>query len=173
MWQVVHPVIDHKVRGLCRCPYPGHERTKFNSGGCPNFGKVDRCPPRAPVYEETCDLTKPVYAIWTTFDLAAHVEKMRDKHKKWTWRQLVNCLYWQPTARANLRRETERFLQEHPGYQVETTPEAMGVNVFETMASIGETLERRPETVTYQVALGALPLVPVQASPQLQMFRYR
>lgn len=67
------------------------------------------------------------------------------------------CLYWQPTARKQLRAEIARFkFMEQPRYKVVTCPEACGVNVTATMAFIGHVLEWPPTTVTYQVALAGV-----------------
>ena len=144
----VDPVLDYSVRGLCTRRYPNHPR------GCPNFGKRPTCPPQAPLLENVFDLSQPVYAVWNVFDLASHVDRMREKHPDWTWRQLVNCLYWQGGARKVLRRRVEDFMGGlRAGHCPLYCPEACGVNVTETMKSIGEILEWPPKTKTYQVAL--------------------
>ncbi|MHB9005128.1 MAG: hypothetical protein ACYC6C_13935, partial [Coriobacteriia bacterium] len=84
---------------------------------------------------------------------------MRAKHPDWTERQLLNCLYWQGTARKHLKREIAAF-HEHmmftaPGLRcvVLTTPEACGVNVTETMRAAGIELEWPARTLAYQVAI--------------------
>ncbi len=151
-WRQVEPVIDGSVRALCCEPYPNHPR------GCPNYGNRATCPPEAPLVSDVLDSYKPVWAIWNIFDLAGHVERMRARHPGWTWRQLVCCLYWQPKARKALRGEIAMFMAERlgdgaSGLRVIACPEACGVNVFATMARVGETLERIPKTVTYQVAV--------------------
>jgi len=149
MWAEVEPAMNLSVRDLCWRPYPGHPH------GCPNYGRRPTCPPQAPIFWSVLDRRAPVWAIWTTFDLGAHVERMRARHPGWSWRQLVNCLYWQGGARAALRRECERFLQRVPTADwIVWTPEACGIDVTATMARVGEVLEWPPRTVTYQVALG-------------------
>lgn len=110
MYDQVTPVVDLSLLGLCRRAYHGHPK------GCPNWDKKGDCPPRTRPLGEVIDLNQPVYAIWNVFDLQAHVEKMSDRHPEWSWRQLVNCLYWQGTARKHLRQETRRFESEHPGH---------------------------------------------------------
>ena len=152
-FNVVEPVIDPRVRGLCTKPYEGHPK------GCPNFGRCDRCPPHAPTIENMIDLSRPVFVVWNAFPLGEHIEKMRVKHPDWTERQLLNCLYWQGTARKQLKQKIEDFrwytLIRNPGFRyiVLTTPEACGVNVTETMASVGEALQWPARTVAYQVAI--------------------
>jgi hypothetical protein len=153
-------VVDPKVRSLCARPYPGHPK------GCPNVGQRDTCPPRARLLQELLDLDRPVYAVWSSFDLGVHIERMRLAHPVWSDRQLVNCLYWQAGARKVLRGEIDAFLREHPelarpGLTVSgcvlTCPEACGVNVTATMATLGVELQWPPKTITYQVALAGFP----------------
>lgn len=148
----VEPVVAPGVRGLCRKPYHGHPR------GCPNWGRRATCPPAAPLLPEVLDLAGPVYCIWNAFDLGSHVARMRKRHPEWSERQLKCCLYWQGTARAALRRKIEAFLAEHPGLVALTCPEACGVDVTATMASLGIELEWPPVSVAYQVALVGTPV---------------
>lgn len=148
---MIQPVVNLSVRGLCRKPYPGHPK------GCPNWNKRPACPPQAPLLESVLDLTKPVYCAYNAFDLGAHVSRMQRRHPHWSDRQLRCCLYWQGTARAALRGKVQAFLEEHPGCIVLYCPEACGVNVTATMASIGIDLEWPPVTVAYQVALLGTP----------------
>jgi predicted metal-binding protein len=145
----VNPVIDYSVRELCTKPYPDHE------AGCPNYGKKKGCPPEAPMYDEVYNIEKPVFVIANQFDFKGHVEKMRQKHPEWSKRQLECCLYWQNTARAQLTEGVNEFLKTHPEYLngVELCPEAMGVNITETMAKAGIQLEWPPVNKVFKVAL--------------------
>ena len=83
---------------------------------------------------------------------------MRAKHPDWSERQLACCLYWQGTARKQLRELTDKFIEIHPECIIIPVPEAMGVNVTATMKSIGHELEWPPRTVAYQVALAGFEL---------------
>lgn len=139
--------IDYNVRNLCTHPYCDHP------SGCPNYGKRGSCPPHAPHVEKIFDLSKPVYVIWNVFDFKAHLAKMERLHPDWSDRQKRCCLYWQGSARKVLRWEIEAFQAAHPGLYVTTCPEAMGVNVTETMWSIGQMLQWPPSTKAYQVAI--------------------
>jgi predicted metal-binding protein len=143
----VDPQIDYQVRGLCVKPYPLHPK------GCPNVGKCDRCPPKAPLFHEAFDLTQPVYAVVNEFDLAAHVERMKAANPQWTDRQLYCVLYWQGTARKQLKAKIEAALSSFHGYEATWCPEGMGVNVTETLAAIGIELEWPPKRIVRQVAL--------------------
>lgn len=148
----VVPVIDHTVRKLCTRPYHGHPK------GCPNFNKKPGCPPAALNFDLVYDLTKPVFAICNIFDFKGHVEKMKAKHPDWSEYQLRCVLYWQGGARKHLKAHILDFLREHQsqGYRIETCPEAMGVNITETMKSAGVILEWPPQNVTYQIALAGI-----------------
>jgi predicted metal-binding protein len=149
----VMPVIDYKVRGLCPMPYPGHKK------GCPNFGKYPDCPPKAPFFDRYYDMSKPVYAIVNSFDLRAHTKKMRKAHPEWSDKQVECCLYWQGTARKELKAGIKEFNKLHPDYVVMIRPEAMGVNVTETVKGIGIKLEWPPKKKVYQVALAGIKVV--------------
>lgn len=147
---LVVPVMDYSVRFLCIRPYPGHLK------GCPNFEKKKGCPPGATLYDQVYDLSKPVYAVINKFDFKEHTERMRQLHPEWSERQVRCCLYWQPKARKELLLHIKQFYREHGlDYKVETCPEAMGVNITQTLANAGIVLEWPPETVAYQVALAA------------------
>ena len=146
------PVLAIRMRRLCRRPYPGHPR------GCPNWNKRPTCPPQAPLLPSVLDLSQLVWCIYNAFDLAAHVKRMRARHPAWSDRQVRCCLYWQGTARAQLRKKIAAFLEKHPGCEVLHCPEACGVDVTATMASIGIELEWPPESVAYQVALVGTPV---------------
>ena len=147
----VWPVIDSTVRELCVAPYPLHPK------GCPNVGKCDRCPPVAPMFDTTYDLTLPVYAVVNAFDLAKHVARMAERNPKWSDRQLRCVLYWQQTARNQLDTRIKDALSSLPGYAATWCPEGGGVNVTETLEMVGIVLEWPPERIARQIALLAKP----------------
>lgn len=154
-WATVRPFIDHDMRKLCLHPYPNHPK------GCPNFGKKEGCPPRAPTIEKTLDLSAMVWAVWNVFDFRSHVEKMRVAHPLWTKRQLECCLYWQPKARGQLKLEIMRHVRaEWNGVpnRLVACPEAQGVNLTETMRQVGIELEWPPVTVALQIVLIGKPV---------------
>ena len=152
----VQPICHRKIQDLCGRPYPRHPK------GCPNFtGVVSGCSKQAnrPFYPEVYDLSMPVFAVVNKFDLEAHVLRMIQRHPRWTEAQLYNCLYWQESARAALRRSVETELElsllSFPSsrYEAEYVPEAMGVNITVTMSQVGVKLEWPPRKYAYQVAL--------------------
>lgn len=149
-YQIVNPTIDYSMRGLCTKPYHGHKK------GCPNFNKKAGCSPKVGFFDKTYDLTKPVYVIWNEFDLGTHVANLKSKYPNWSDYQLKCCLYWQPKARKSLLEEIKRFKKEFPDYSITTCPEAEGVNITDTMKSVGIVLEWPPQTKTYQVALAGI-----------------
>ncbi|MEE9510402.1 MAG: hypothetical protein V3V81_07910 [Candidatus Bathyarchaeia archaeon] len=148
----VKPVIIRPVHSLCVRPYPNHTK------GCPNYGKKKGCPPNVSMFDVFYNLSKPIYAIYNVFDFGMHVNRMEYKHPDWSKRQLECCLYWQGTARKELKERTEAFKRlADERYVVNTVPEAMGVNVTETMKRVGIELEWPPVNVTYQVAMAGIP----------------
>lgn len=151
----VKPVIIHFVHSLCLRPYPNHKK------GCPNFGKKKGCPPGVPKFDVFYDLSKPTYAIYNVFDFKGHIERMREKHPGWSKRQLECCLYWQGTARKALNTKIKIFHGAMLGstgadYSITTVPEAMGVNVTETMKKVGIELEWPPVNVVYKIAFAGI-----------------
>jgi predicted metal-binding protein len=154
MYVKVNPVIDHSVRALCALPYPGHEN------GCPNYGTRDICPPNAPFFNEWFDLKRPVYAVYITFDLAAHVQKLRASHPHWTEKQVQDWNLWHVEARDALRASITEFLADHPDYTVVKCPEAMGVNITETVKAAGIQLEwQQPIKTIHRIALAGVRLL--------------
>jgi hypothetical protein len=146
----VEPVYDPKVRGLCARSYHNHPK------GCPNLGRAG-CPPHAPLLGTFFNLEKPCYLIYNIFDFGGHVAKMRAKHPMWTQRQLECCLYWQTTARKQLQGLIYEAMDDLQGYQYTRCPEAMGLNVTETLANVGVAIEWPPVNVTLQVAFAGVP----------------
>ncbi len=140
---------------LCQGRYPGHPR------GCPNFGHKAGCPPAAKPLAEVVDLARPIFAIWTVFDLAARKAELRDLHPTWSDGRCANLRYWQATARRALEGTIAEWVLNSPepmgDIVVLRTPEAHGVDVTATMRSIGQHLEWPPRTITYQVALVGFP----------------
>lgn len=156
-WAKVIPVIDPSVRGLCKRAYPNHPQ------GCPNFDKKEGCPPSAPIINKTLDLKKTVWAVWNIFPFGEHIKKMKDKHPQWSQRQLECCLYWQGTARKQLRTIIKEHLREEWKDQPDThlvvaCPEAQGVNLTETMKQTGLILEWPPVTRAVQIVLVGVPI---------------
>lgn len=144
------PIIDYSVRDLCIKPYKGHTH------GCPNFNIKKRCPPNVCLFENHFDMDKPFYAIINVFDLEAHVDRMRQRHPNWSARQLRNCLYWQLTARKNLKKAIFEFLKQNKGYSITVCPEGEGVNVFKTLKNVDIEMQWPPDTIAYQVAIAGV-----------------
>lgn len=144
---IVRPVITPRVRKLCTKPYPHHPK------GCPNYGKRDTCPPACKMFDKVFHWDRDIWALWVEMDFGTHVSRMRALHPEWSRRQLECCLYWQGSARAYLRKMTDEWVAGHiPGnYLVTECPEAMGVNVTETMRSIGVTLEWPPMHIVRKI----------------------
>jgi hypothetical protein len=147
-------VIELKVRGMCCLPYPNHPK------GCPNFKHKHGCPPECPPFS----LTAPWFAIINEFDFAAHVARMKTAHPAWTQRQLECCLYWQPAARKALQTEIKRFLNINHHFDIDSCPEAGGVNITKTLALVGINLEWPPVNVARQVVIAGKQIIVLEKS---------
>ena len=141
--------IKHWVRSYCQRPYPNHPQ------GCPNFGKRDTCPPKCPYLEDIYDESKGFWIVWVEFDFAGHCKKMKQKHPDWSKRQIECCLYWQGSVNKELKKEVREAMYNR-GYgkwHITYCPEAMGVDVTQTMKNIGVKLEWPPKNIVRKVAL--------------------
>lgn len=154
MRAIVKPIIDESVRELCYRKYPGHPN------GCPNYGLRDTCPPHAPLLGKVLDLNKTIYAIWVDFNLAQQRAKMLSRHPNWSLRQQECCLYWQGGVRKQLKLEAELFCMEQllrdsskKVLSVFYVPEAMGVNITQTLIQVCIELEWPPVNIVRKVAL--------------------
>lgn len=154
----IMPVYNPDVRYLCKSRYRGHPY------GCPNYGKRDTCPPTCKLLPDMLDLSKPVWALWADFNLAAHVSKLRMKFPYWSIRQLRNCRYWQGTVRKFLRQQADQWMKDHyhniphpRGYVLLECPEALGINVTATMKHIGVDLEWPPTQTVRKIFIMGVP----------------
>jgi hypothetical protein len=108
------------------------------------------------------DLSRPVWAVWTTFPLAEHMARLAAAHPAWTDRQLRCVLYWQPAARKALREVVGEFLRkswDRLTIHIAVCPEANGCNLTETMktASRGPIiLQWPPMDLAYQIVLAGI-----------------
>lgn len=139
--------IEERTREMCRLPYPGHPK------GCPNYGKVARCPPEAPMVGSFIDLDEQHWIVIQEFNLAAWVTLMQDKHPAWTDAQLRNPRLWQSGVKRRLREGVEEFINGRRELVYTLVPEAMGVNVFRTLIPLGVAIKARPKRMIYKVAL--------------------
>lgn len=129
-------VLNDQTGEWCKIPYPGHPK------GCPNYDKVDRCPPRAPKIEDFFDISTPMYLVHSEFDLAAHQDRMLSLHPEWSDRQCRCVLYWQPKSRKQLKERSAEAMKFLGLDGVAMVPEAMGLNVYATARLSGLHLER-------------------------------
>ena len=138
------------ICGVCWCklPYPGHQL------GCPMWDTRPQCPPRAPLVYYVYNLKKPHWLVVARFDLKAHAEEWERRRPHWTERQRRNSRYWQAGVVGRLRDECELQVRGRSGLGYEMIPEAMGINVFQTLRRVGVCLQRRPDMV-HKVALVA------------------
>lgn len=138
-----------ELHKLCTHKYEGHEK------GCPNFNKKNGCPPQQRPLNEIYNLAKPFYLVWNIFDLSLHTKRLKLKHPNWSRRQLYCCLYWQGKARKQLKSIVNLFKRQdivNASLTVNYCPEAMGIDITNTLKKANIILEWPVETVAYQVA---------------------
>lgn len=139
---------EKKVQSYCKI------RSKSYPKGCPNYGKKEGCPPNQLLINKVLDFSKPIYIIYTEFDIGGFAKKMLEKHPTWTEKQTYCCRYWQPKARKFQRSEESKAVKELGLTKIVNGPEACGVNVMELMKKIGVILEWPPKKITRLVSLG-------------------
>ena len=132
--KIIH---NTKVSDWCGLPYPGHPK------GCPNYcsGKA-KCPPVAPYITEIMDLDRPVYLVYSEFNLAAHMAKMKKRHPHWTERQQRNVLYWQSRSKKQMKERAAEAVRILGADTICTMGEAAGVNLYATCRLSGLKLEK-------------------------------
>jgi hypothetical protein len=146
-----HPVMlnQEETCRLCQRPYSGHPR------GCPNYGSKHGCPPGAAHLDGILDLTKQVALVVAPFDLAGFAKRMTELHPAWTAGMCRNPRYWQAVVVKELRKHA-RFAGGPTRHVVEV-PEAHGVDVTATCASLGIVLEWPPVNIVCKVMLVGCP----------------
>ena len=110
---------------------------------------------QAPYFDKYFDLSFPVLAVINEFNIQKHMQKMLLNNPTWNEYQQANCLYWQAGARNVLDRKIDHVLKQDrfKRYEAKIVPEAMGVNITETLHNIGIDLEWPPRKIARQVAL--------------------
>lgn len=150
MWGVLEVtdklIVDYRAREWCKLPYPNHPK------GCPNYGKRFSCPPQAPRIEDWTDLYKKMWFVYVTFNLEEHAELMLLRHPRWTERQARCLLYWQPKVNKELKQVTWDFASDRLN-RISYCPEAMGINVIQTVQNLGLPIEKKPTKMVYKISL--------------------
>jgi len=144
-------VVNHRARAWCTLPYPDHPR------GCPNYGRTDNCPPRAPHIEDWLDFSRPHWFIMARFDLARFAARMKSIHPTWSDRQCRCCLYWQNSVRSRLSSSCKDLQKSNNGAAFTLRPEAMGIDVISTALALGIAIELKPRATVHAIALLGYP----------------
>lgn len=134
------------VQEFCKNKYPGYKN------GCPNYGKKDGCPP-CTLINKILDFNKPVFLIYTEFNVLEFSKRMKSLHPNWTEKQCRNSRLWQQKARKLHRLEIEKFKKEY-GLEIVTQPERKGVDVNLLFARLGMRLQWPPKDISRVVSLG-------------------
>jgi len=128
----------------CKLPYPNHPY------GCPNYGKKEVCPPCPKINEI---MSEPYMLVAIRFDLESWSKHMKNMHPTWTDRQCRNLLYWQKGVLSRLKKYCDGILNANDNMIATYVPEALGVQVFNTVFKYGIKLERNPKKYVYKIAI--------------------
>lgn len=137
-WIVPVKRLIHKkeVRDWCKLPYHNHPK------GCPNYGKRKECPPQSKYITEIININKPIFMVFSEFDLEKHISKMRKKHPQWSNHQLRNVLYWQSTSKKQMKERVKKAQSILGTKVIIYMPESNGINVYATAFHSGLKLEK-------------------------------
>lgn len=142
-----------KVKTWCGLSYPGHPK------GCPNYltDKED-CPNNSPYISDILDLTKPMFLVFSEFNLKQHILNMKRKHPDWTDKQCKNVLYWQRISKKQMIDRAMRACKLTNSNKIITKGESYGVNLYITCKKAGLHLEKikNIKTCHYVAILGHL-----------------
>lgn len=126
------------TKQYCFLPYPNHPK------GCPNcYGKCWGRQDEQIMLNRLVDLNRPYYLVYNEFNLELHAQGMKNKHPSWSERQCKCVLYWQGTARKQLKEHVVGVLHQinpTPDF-VTYIPELYGVNVYVTCLEVGLILD--------------------------------
>lgn len=138
-------ILTPKTSNWCQLPYYNHPK------GCPEYGKKEICPPKAPKFEDYFDINASLFIIFNEFNLKNFASGMHEKHPDLSDKQCRCCLYWQKQVRESLRVKTilfEKIWLKDPCYSHTFCPEAMGLNVFATARLSGLKLDKTKNITT-------------------------
>jgi len=129
-------LITENTKKYCFAVYPGHTK------GCPNaFGRCwgydGKC--RQTIITDLINPQYPVYIIYSEYNLAKHIRKMKLRHPDWTERQLRNVYYWQKSSFKLLDIEIKQF-NIPQGYR-QFGIEGYGLNAYATCKKVGLILD--------------------------------
>ncbi len=124
-------IYNKKIQELCKSKYPGHKE------GCPNYGKLANCPPKAPLIDKIINPNLKCKFLGVEFDLASHREKLRKKHADWSEARLGCVLYWQNKVNKELSEIIKNYLKQNKNFVAIKKPEAYGVNITRMLYNKG------------------------------------
>lgn len=136
-------------RSMCIRPYKDHPY------GCPNYGKLLTCPPNIPcMFDQIFDISD-VYAVVTKFYLEEYFNKRRERRPDLAEGQIRNIRVWQPIALKENDYAISDFYKENKNkidYVSTRLLECMGVDVINTMKSVGINITFPVKDYAYRIA---------------------
>ncbi len=126
---------NKEIQNLCKAKYKGHKN------GCPNYGKLDNCPPKTPLIDKIINPKLKCKFLGIKFNLYPHRERLRKKHPDWSvWK--LNCvLYYQNSINKELHKISEEYLANNKEFVAIKKPEAYGVNITRMLYNKGLLLD--------------------------------
>jgi len=137
-------VYDVRARDGTWCAKP----SKSYLHGCPNY---PGCPAKYPDFLDLWD-KYDWYAVIEEFDIEGWEKNQAEKHKDegWSRKQLRNPRHWQKGVMKRLRDKAHANSNRLLGDIILEIPEACGVDVVRTMASVGIRFEWGLNAKTYR-----------------------
>lgn len=136
-------------RCMCIKPYKNHKY------GCPNYGKLDTCPPKIPSMYDQIFYTDDVYAVITKFNLYEYYNKRRKNRPDLPEGQIRNLRCWQPITIKENDIAVSEFYHKYTNkndYVSTRLLECMGVDVINTLKKVGVIISFPIEEYVYRVS---------------------
>ncbi|MFX0134112.1 MAG: DUF2284 domain-containing protein [Candidatus Hodarchaeota archaeon] len=92
-----------KVQFMCVSP----------SFSCPSYNHTWSCPPVAPYLEEEVKKYSKFFLIYSKFDLASHIEQVKEKHPKWSELKIKFKYQMKSAIHNDLVKEVTKFLEQY------------------------------------------------------------
>jgi hypothetical protein len=140
LYENIQPVTHSKGETIHLCTQHYYHNGTSNTG-CPNYNSgIEDCPPEAMHIKEAFRKDS-IHLLTVQFPFQEYIDIKKEKHPTWSNRALINQRHWQAHLKRLLDRYWERIKDRYPDHVVIRNPEAMGVNVEETMKKLGIQLQ--------------------------------
>jgi hypothetical protein len=139
LYEKIQPVTHSKGEVIHLCKQHYYHNGNANTG-CPNYGEKEGCPPEVLHIKEAYDMNS-IHLLTIQFPFEEYIDIKREINPTWTNRALINQRHWQGHLKSLLNTFWEDIEDRYPEHNVIKNPEAMGVNLEETMKKLGIQLQ--------------------------------